>query len=158
MADRRLAHTEPGLLHQAFSVFVFRNQGRELLIQQRSDEKMLFASRWANTCCSHPRNPGQSLIEEATVRLQEEFGFTLKLAVAGAFVYFARDDGRGVEHEHDTVLIGHATDGIEPIANPAEIAAWKWIDTNELIADIENHAEVYAPWLKPALEIAVKSL
>ena len=42
-----------GLLHRAFSVFLFDDQGR-LLLQQRADEKITFPSYYTNTCCSHP--------------------------------------------------------------------------------------------------------
>ncbi|KAK6464198.1 NUDIX hydrolase domain-like protein [Scheffersomyces coipomensis] len=42
-----------GLLHRAFSVFLF-NENNELLLQQRADEKITFPGMWTNTCCSHP--------------------------------------------------------------------------------------------------------
>ena len=42
-----------GLLHRAFSVFLFDAQGR-LLLQQRAADKITFPSVWTNTCCSHP--------------------------------------------------------------------------------------------------------
>jgi isopentenyl-diphosphate delta-isomerase len=157
-AERIEAHTEPGLLHQAFSVFVFRNDGREVLIQQRSAEKTLFALRWANTCCSHPRDASDDVMHSAAARLREEFGFTVTLAPAGSFIYRACDEDKGVEHEYDTVLTGHVSSAIQPNANPDEIADWKWVATSELASDIEQRPEIFAPWLKPALEIAVKSI
>ena len=43
------AHQSPGKLHQAFSVFVFREGGSELLIQKRAAGK-LFGGLWANSC------------------------------------------------------------------------------------------------------------
>ena len=42
-----------GLLHRAFSVFMF-NQKAELLLQQRAGDKITFPDVWTNTCCSHP--------------------------------------------------------------------------------------------------------
>ena len=42
-----------GLLHRAFSVFLFDSSGR-LLLQQRSDAKITFPGFFTNTCCSHP--------------------------------------------------------------------------------------------------------
>ncbi|KAI5953027.1 IDI1 [Candida theae] len=42
-----------GLLHRAFSVFLFNEDGK-LLLQQRADEKITFPAMWTNTCCSHP--------------------------------------------------------------------------------------------------------
>ena len=158
MANRLEAHTEPGMLHQAFSVFVFRNEGREVLVQQRSTEKSLFALRWANTCCSHPRDSSHEVIQSATDRLQDEFGFTARLTPAGSFVYRASEEGKGVEYEHDTVLTGHVSSIIQPNANPDEIADWKWMATKQLITDLEQRPEIFAPWLKPGLELALKAI
>jgi isopentenyl-diphosphate delta-isomerase type 1 len=42
-----------GLLHRAFSVFLFNSEGK-LLLQKRSDKKITFPDCWTNTCCSHP--------------------------------------------------------------------------------------------------------
>ena len=42
-----------GLLHRAFSVFLF-NADDKLLLQQRASTKITFPSLWTNTCCSHP--------------------------------------------------------------------------------------------------------
>ena len=44
---------EYGMLHRAFSVFLFNQQG-ELLLQQRSNEKITFPGYITNSCCSHP--------------------------------------------------------------------------------------------------------
>ena len=42
-----------GVLHRAFSVFLFNREGK-LLLQQRAADKITFPSVWTNTCCSHP--------------------------------------------------------------------------------------------------------
>lgn len=44
---------EYGMLHRAFSVFLFNKKG-ELLLQQRSNEKVTFPGYVTNSCCSHP--------------------------------------------------------------------------------------------------------
>lgn len=46
------AHLHDGVLHRAFSVFVF-NSRNELLVQQRAAEKITFPGFWANTCCRY---------------------------------------------------------------------------------------------------------
>ena len=46
---------EKGLLHRAFSVFVF-NDKNELMLQQRAMHKYHSPGLWTNTCCSHQRD------------------------------------------------------------------------------------------------------
>ena len=43
-----------GILHRAFSVFLFNEENHELLLQQRASDKITFPNVWTNTCCSHP--------------------------------------------------------------------------------------------------------
>ena len=43
-----------GMLHRAFSAFLFRPSDGKLLLQQRASEKITFPDMWTNTCCSHP--------------------------------------------------------------------------------------------------------
>lgn len=53
-ALRRFNAAQPeGILHRAFSVFLFDDRGR-LLLQQRASSKITFPDVWTNTCCSHP--------------------------------------------------------------------------------------------------------
>ena len=70
-------HTGKGVLHRAFSIFVF-NSDNELLLQQRSPSKMLWPGYWSNTCCSHPRR-GEAMATAVTRRLEQELGFTCPL-------------------------------------------------------------------------------
>ena len=48
-----MSNIDKGLLHRAFSVFLF-NDKNQLLLQQRASEKITFPDMWTNTCCSHP--------------------------------------------------------------------------------------------------------
>ena len=79
-------------------------------------------------------------------RLREEMGFSCDLVANGTFVYRAVDpSGKGVEHEHVTLLIGHMDD---PVVNaePREVSQWKWIDLPVLQKDMAAHPDLYAPW------------
>jgi len=49
-----MVNINQGLLHRAFSAFVFRPSDGKLLLQQRASEKITFPDMWTNTCCSHP--------------------------------------------------------------------------------------------------------
>mmetsp|Transcript_20093 Transcript_20093/g.29820 ORF Transcript_20093/g.29820 Transcript_20093/m.29820 type:complete len:346 (+) Transcript_20093:158-1195(+) len=42
-----------GILHRAFSVFLFDDQNR-MLLTKRASSKITFPGVWTNTCCSHP--------------------------------------------------------------------------------------------------------
>jgi isopentenyl-diphosphate delta-isomerase len=153
------AHRGSGLLHRAFSVFVFGEGGAALLLQQRSRSKQLFRLRWANTCCSHPLPGDEPLPRAAERRLREEFGFAVALKEAGAFVYRAEDpDNDMSEYEHDTVLFGMANGAISIDPDPGEIADWRWVAVADLERDLSRGTDEYAPWLPESLRLALAAL
>lgn len=140
------AHTFPeGRLHRAFSVYIFRNNGAEILVQRRSQSK-LFAGLWANACCSHPRE-GEEIVEVAPRRLKEELGFTCPLTILSAFVYQATDpEGKGAEHEHVTAFRGDTDGHVTVNADSNEVAEWKWVGIKELHEAMKKRPDRYAPW------------
>ena len=135
---------EKGLLHRAFSVFVF-NDKNELMLQQRAPSKYHSPGLWTNTCCSHQRE-GESNIEAGKRRLQEEMGFTTDLNDTMAFIYKAPFDNGLTEHEFDHILVGNFND--VPDLNPQEVSAWKWMKLEEVQKDMKNHPERYTEWFK----------
>ena len=140
------AHEPPGKLHKAFSIYAFRNFGKELLIQKRSTKKPLWAGVWANSCCSHPHKD-EKIEDAARRRLQEECGFSCDIKPACTFVYRAEDSsGKGVEHEHVTVFLGLIDEQITVKPNPDEVEDAKWIGVEELRADMKENPKKYAPW------------
>jgi isopentenyl-diphosphate Delta-isomerase len=146
-AEKMRAHAE-GLLHRAFSIFVFDRGGR-LLLQQRARAKYHSGGLWSNTCCGHPR-PGETVLEAARRRLSEEMGFGCELRKGFEFLYRAGLDRGLTEHEYDHVLVG-GFDG-EPRPDPAEVAAWRWAGMDELLDDVRARPESYSYWLRVALE------
>lgn len=149
--SREQAHASPGILHRAFSVYIFRKIGSEILIQRRSASK-LFAGMWANSCCSHPRE-GEAIDEVAPRRLQEELGFTCPLTPVGSFTYQAEDpDGKGAEHEHVTIFRGDVNDDVTVTPDPGEVAEWKWANVSDLQRNMKEHPDLYAPWFHIGLE------
>lgn len=148
-------HTAPGKLHRAFSAYVFRKGGNEILIQRRSKRKPLWGLIWANTCCSHPR-VGEDILTIAPRRLGEELGFRTDLRERAQFVYRAEDpSGNGVEHEHVTILVGTAKDDVEIFADPREVDDWKWIGVDDLLSDMELRPHLFAPWFQEGLKMIV---
>lgn len=135
---------EKALLHRAFSVFVF-NQKNELMLQQRAAHKYHSPLLWTNTCCSHQR-PGETNIQAGKRRLQEEMGFVTELEDKVSFIYKAPFDNGLTEHEFDHVMVGHYEN--DPVLNPDEVAAWKWMPLEEVRTDIKSRPEIYTEWFK----------
>lgn len=145
----KLEAHEKGLLHRAFSIFVF-NSNNELLIHQRAFGKYHSEGLWTNTCCSHP-SPGETVLDAAHRRLQEEMGFDCEMHSAFHFVYHAKLDNNLIEHELDHVVIGHSDQN--PILNPEEAIDFKWIRITELFKDITLNPQQYTFWFKTILQL-----
>ena len=151
--DALKAHEGEGKLHKAFSIFIFKKDTNELLIQQRYKGKKLFSLLWANTCCSHPQE-GEGIAESGKRRLEEELGFSCDLEPKGSFVYQAEDPNKnGSEHEYDTILVGEIDDSIVIKPNAEEIEEWRWISSEKLCTELDKKPEIFAPWFPIALSI-----
>lgn len=141
--DKSACHDGEGVLHRAFSLFIFNPQG-QLLLQQRAAEKRLWGGFWSNSCCSHPRR-GETMELAIHRRLEQELGMTAQLAFAYKFEYSAPFKDLGTEHELCWVYIGQ-TDS-QPVINTNEIGEWRWIDQDQLSAEIDADPGRFTPWL-----------
>lgn len=137
------AHKE-GVLHRAFSVFLFNDQN-ELLLHKRATLKYHSSSLWTNTCCSHPRL-GESSLEAAIRRTKEEMGINCIPNFLFKFIYKANLDNGLIEHELDHVFVGQY-DGT-PTINPEEVEDWKYISLEELKNDMGLRPHRYSHWFK----------
>ena len=135
---------EKGLLHRAFSVFVF-NSKQEVLLQQRAACKYHSPNLWTNTCRSHPR-VGETNQQAGERRLQEEMGLQVPLQEVFSFIYKAPFDNGLTEHEYDHVLVGYSD--AQPQINPEEVASWKWLSLEAIKEDILQAPERYTAWFK----------
>ncbi len=136
-------HEGQGVLHRAFSLLIFNENG-DLLIQQRATSKRLWPLYWSNSCCSHPRS-GESMEAATQRRLHEELGVRCALKFLFKFQYQAQFDATGAENELCSVFIGRATDPIR--VNHDEISAWRWISAERLQSELTTHgAEKFTPW------------
>ena len=151
--EKQEAH-EKGLLHRAFSVFVF-NENKELLLQQRALTKYHSAGLWTNTCCSHPRI-GETIEQAAHRRLMEEMGFDCELSTKTSFIYKAAFENGLTEHEFDHVLVGSFNGEIN--FNPTEVKNFKWINLEELQIDLLQNNQNYTAWFKIIFDNFKKSL
>lgn len=145
--EKMEAHKK-GLLHRAFSVFIYNANG-DMLIHKRADEKYHCGGLWTNACCSHQRD-GESSLQAATRRCQEEMGFTTPLEEIFSFTYKASFSNGLIEHEYDHVLVGEYN-GL-PKPNPQEVSAWRFISQEELDKAIEKEPQQFTPWFKIAYQ------
>src|ERR1041384_906891 len=76
-----------GLLHRAFSIFIFNSHGK-LLLQRRALGKYHSPGLWSNTCCGHPR-PDEHVLVASRRRLKAEMGLDCKLEAFGSLIYRA---------------------------------------------------------------------
>jgi len=143
LMEKQQAHMA-GLLHRAFSVFVFNSNG-ELMLQQRAASKYHSPTLWTNTCCSHPRED-ESYKDAAHRRLVEEMGFECELNYKFNFIYKANLENGLTEHELDHVFIG-TFDGV-PQLNADEVMAYRWVDMEELKKDMQKNPQNYTAWFK----------
>lgn len=141
--EKMEAH-EKALLHRAFSIFLF-NDKNELLLQQRAHSKYHSGGLWTNTCCSHPR-AGETVLEAANRRLMEEMGIEAEMQSEFSFIYRAELDNDLTEYELDHVVLG--TFNGEPVINPEEVAAWKYVSMKEIEADMKANPENYTAWFR----------
>ena len=137
-------HDGDGILHRAFSVFLFNDQG-ELLLQQRSRDKRLWPMYWTNTCCSHPRQ-GESMQIATERRLEQELNTGSALEFIYKFEYQARFGDLGAEHELCWVYLGRLER--EATANDAEVAALRFVSADKLRVEIDAEPERLTPWFK----------
>lgn len=135
---------QKGLLHRAFSVFIFNSSGK-MLIHRRALEKYHGGGLWSNACCSHPI-PGQLLGEAVMRRLSFEMGMTCNVEKAFEFTYRAEMANGLIEHEYDHVYVG-ISDAV-PDPEPLEVAEYAYEDVKTLKDEIMQFPEKFTPWFR----------
>jgi len=164
-SDKKTCHLmeniSRGLLHRAFSVFLFRPSDGKLLLQQRASEKITFPDMWTNTCCSHPLDDfaeEKDEVEQRGVRvaasrkLEHELGIPQSQTPVDEFQYLTRihylapSSGKWGEHEIDYILF--FTGDVTVQANPNEIRDQKYVSKAELQAMFDDPANSFTPWFK----------
>ena len=135
-----------GLLHRAFSVFIFNPAG-EMLLQRRAADKYHSGGLWTNACCSHPR-PGEEVLSAATRRLEEELGFSTSLKKLFSFTYQSAFGNGLTEHEFDHVLAGFYAGEMAP--DPAEVEEVQYLPMQKIREEIERNPEKFTTWFQIA--------
>lgn len=143
--EKMEAH-QKGLLHRAFSVFIFDKRGR-MLLQQRAPQKYHGAYLWTNACCSHPylNEPVQ---DAAQRRLMEELGFTTPLRKIFSFTYKAAVENNLIEHEYDHVFAGEYEGEIN--INSEEVCNYEYRDMLSIRSMLAEKPEKFTTWFRIA--------
>jgi isopentenyl-diphosphate delta-isomerase len=151
---------ERGLLHRAFSVFLFNTRG-ELLLQRRAASKITFPHRWANTCCSHPlftpaelETAGGLGVKRAAVRkLQQELGIPAEDLQMDDFVlvgrvHYSAEDKLWGEHEIDHILVCCPRRDVRLLPNANEVAETSYVRRDEMPTWMDAHDAFLSPWFR----------
>jgi isopentenyl-diphosphate delta-isomerase len=144
-AEKMEAH-QKGLLHRAFSIFIFNSKG-EMLLQQRALHKYHSGGLWTNACCSHPK-PGEEIKTAAERRLKEELGFDTALEKIFDFVYRADFENGLTEFEFDHVLTGEYDGEIIPDREEAGDFCYK--EVIGIRQSLKTHPQKYTAWFHHA--------
>ena len=156
------SHSGAGEYHRAFSVLLF-NSNNELLLQQRSMDKVTFPGVWANSCCSHPLHSDEELdetnamgVKRAAIRkLEQELGISPESISIDDFVfmtkmrYSSRMNQDWIERELDHILVIQAD--VEVNHNPNEVSEVMWVNQDQLemmLLEEREAEEAIAPWFR----------
>jgi len=150
----KLEAHQKGVLHRAFSIFIFNTKG-EMLLQQRAFGKYHSEGLWSNTCCSHPY-PNESTLNAAKRLLYEEMGMHSSLHFLYSFRYEATLDKGLIEHELDHIF--WAISDAEPQLNREEVLDYKYIPVKDLQKDIRERPEQYTEWFKICLDDVISKI
>ena len=143
--EKLQAHIE-GKLHEAFSIFVFNQQG-QLLLQKRALHKYHSAGLWTNTCCSHA-SVGETLNQAIHRRLVQEMGFDCPLKEIATFSYKTTNLANNlIENEFDHIFIG-TVNHIKVVPNPNEVCQYQWQTLDFIKKDIIKNPDIYTSWFK----------
>ncbi len=154
-----------GLLHRAFSLFIYDSKLNKMLIQRRAINKYHSGGLWTNACCSHPRK-GEDLntaiyrrtIEELGVSISEDDFDIGKIKECGKFTY-RKDFGELTEYEIDHVFAWLVDSSIlQFVPNKDEIEDLMWIDIHDLMNWLEGNPDNFTAWFFPAYEIFINDV
>ena len=149
--EKMEAH-QKGVLHRAFSVFIFNNKN-EMLLQQRAIKKYHSGGLWTNACCSHPR-PGETTSDAALRRLYEELGFTTSIKKIFDFTYKASFENGLTENEFDHVFAGIYNGDIH--FNKAEVQEVCFRSMNDIQSALQTHPNKFTAWFLLAFPMIKK--
>lgn len=144
-------HRGHGVLHRAFSIFLFDTKGR-LMLQQRSKHKKTFPLAFTNTVCSHQRNVTQSDEHFCNQRLLNELGIDIP---ADQFKYIMTIQYQSLanmefsENEIDRIFVAVADIDLNTVTpNPLEVNTIAYMDDAEISTMLQDNCCFVSPWFR----------
>ena len=141
---KKLEAHQLGLLHRAFSVFIF-NSNHQLLLQKRALIKYHSPGLWSNSCCSHPL-PNENLISAIKRRCIDELGLDISPYKAFEFIYKTNFDKGLIEYEYDHVYIAYSDSDVT--LNYDEVDSVEYKDMVWIKNDLKSNPNNYTQWFK----------
>jgi isopentenyl-diphosphate Delta-isomerase len=155
-ADKLASHHAETPLHLAFSCYVFNSSG-QFLITQRAHSKKVWPGVWTNSVCGHPA-PGEQIVDAIERRLDYELGMkaTEFTALLPDYRYKTPPFKGIIENEVCPVYIARSL--TDPNPNGEEVEAYKWLDWNNYVYELNNDkTDVYSWWCKDQLKQLVNN-
>ena len=162
------AHQGKGVLHRAFTCFLFDENGW-VLVTQRAAAKPLWPLYWDAACSSHQWFPQETALEAARRRIPFELGIqldqseptreanqselkdqpiSLNLKELFSYEYHAVYSKEASENEINSIVVG-TYDG-ECQLNEHEVAQYQWLSPTAVVKQLEETPATFAPWFKLA--------
>jgi isopentenyl-diphosphate Delta-isomerase len=154
--SKMIAHKYPLQRHRAVSVWLMRRgpNGKEILFQQRSRQKLVGALWWGNTICGNVF-PNETYEECAQRRLRVELAIEgVSLSPVYKFEYQTYANNEYGEHEIDQVFVGEYEGKFVP--NPDEVQDFLWINVSELKETIKNWRQQHPDYPTAAASLEIK--
>lgn len=146
---RATVHTADTPLHQAFSCYLFDDEGR-VLLTRRALGKRTWPGVWTNAFCGHPR-PGEDTPDAIHRYARHELGIAVRDldCMLPAFRYRAVDPSGVVENEVCPVYRARHDPQGGPVlaANPEEVAETRWMALDEMLAAVTAAPWALSPWM-----------
>ncbi len=150
---KKAVHQMETPLHRAFSLFLFRADGK-LLIQQRCRTKKTWPLIWSNSCCGHIAL-GEKGAHAVARRLNDELGMTLSHLRRVQYYRYQFVKNGVMENEICPIWAAISTD--EPKQDPNEVEATRWVKLNDYIEAVKADPENFSPWSAEEAELLTKN-
>ena len=147
---RRLEVHRSGLLHQAVHIVVTRDEGRQVLLQQRAASKRIAPNAWDLSCAEHLQ-PGETFREGAVRGLREELALEVDaddLILVRPMQLFRRKYDDYEDNEWIELFRYQLRDGQMIRPHPDEVAQIKWVSRTWLLDDLLANPDQYATWFR----------